>query len=77
MRRLVVLLIGLVVLSACKKDQTTFQPSPYFLEIPDHFPDMIIPADNPMTQEGVDLGRWLERVGSYLRSERFHKVLLH
>ena len=59
MRRLVVLLIGLVVLSACKKDQTTFQPSPYFLEIPDHFPDMIIPADNPMTQEGVDLGRWL------------------
>ncbi len=59
MTRLVLIIIGLVFLSACKKDQTTFQPSPYFLEIPDHFPDMIIPSDNPMTIEGVELGRWL------------------
>jgi cytochrome c peroxidase len=59
MTRLVLIIIGLVFLSACKKDQTTFQPSPYFLEIPDHFPDMIIPSDNPMTMEGVELGRWL------------------
>jgi cytochrome c peroxidase len=49
----------LVLLSACKKDKTNFQATPYALEIPSHFPDMIIPADNPMTQEGVDLGRWL------------------
>jgi cytochrome c peroxidase len=59
MFRFTVIFIGLVLLSACKKDQTTFQPSPYFLEIPNHFPDMVIPADNPMTQEGVELGRWL------------------
>jgi len=59
MFRLTIILIGLVLLSACKKDQTTFQPSPYFLEIPNHFPDMVIPSDNPMTREGVELGRWL------------------
>lgn len=59
MTRIILIIIGLVFLSACKKDQTTFQPSPYFLEIPDHFPDMIIPSDNPMTMEGVELGRWL------------------
>lgn len=59
MTRIVFIIIGLVFLSACKKDQTTFQPSPYFLEIPDHFPDMIFPSDNPMTMEGVELGRWL------------------
>ncbi len=59
MTRIILIIIGLVFLSACKKDQTTFQPSPYFLEIPNHFPDMIIPSDNPMTMEGVELGRWL------------------
>lgn len=47
------------LLSACKKDNTSFQPTPYALEIPNHFPDMIIPSDNPMTEEGVALGRWL------------------
>lgn len=34
-------------------------PTPYELDIPSHFPDMIIPADNPMTVEGVQLGRHL------------------
>ncbi|MEN9699159.1 MAG: hypothetical protein RLZZ301_357 [Bacteroidota bacterium] len=52
--------IGLLLLFAsCRKDKTTFQANPYALEIPGHFPDMIIPSDNPMTQEGVELGRWL------------------
>lgn len=27
-------------------------PTPYTLKIPSHFPDMPIPADNPMTVEG-------------------------
>lgn len=34
-------------------------PTPYTLKIPSHFPDMPIPADNPMTVEGVALGRKL------------------
>ncbi|MBM3418044.1 MAG: cytochrome-c peroxidase [Bacteroidetes bacterium] len=50
--------ITLLILS-CKKDNTRYFPTPYFLQIPSHFPDMIIPADNPMTVEGVELGRFL------------------
>jgi len=44
---------------SCRKDNTRYLPAPYNLEIPSHFPDMIIPADNPMTVEGVELGRFL------------------
>ena len=34
-------------------------PTPYTLEIPDRFPQMPIPEDNPMTVEGIALGRKL------------------
>jgi len=60
---LVCLLIGTI---SCKKsdddDQTqtrTWDPTPYVLEIPLGFPDMDIPDDNPITVEGVALGRRL------------------
>ena len=33
--------------------------TPYALEIPPFFPPMDIPADNPLTEEGVHLGRML------------------
>jgi cytochrome c peroxidase len=36
-----------------------FDPTPYPLQIPPHMPPMIIPADNPLTVEGVKLGRHL------------------
>ncbi len=35
------------------------EPTPYALEIPPFFPPMDIPADNPLTVEGVTLGRLL------------------
>jgi cytochrome c peroxidase len=44
---------------ACRKDKADYTPTPYQLKIPSHFPDMIIPANNPMTVEGVELGRFL------------------
>ena len=44
---------------SCKKDKVQSMPTPYTLKIPSHFPDMPIPADNPMTVEGVALGRKL------------------
>lgn len=57
-------LIGLLfvvfaVIIACKKDTVAYEPTPYELKIPSHFPDMPIPAYNPMTVEGVALGRKL------------------
>lgn len=53
-----VLGIMLITLS-CRKDRVSYVATPYELEIPSHFPQMIIPEDNPMTVEGVELGRKL------------------
>ncbi len=59
------LLIGFV-LTACKKDpeipnpDNTYHPTPYTISIPKYFPNLLnIPADNPMTVEGIQLGRYL------------------
>lgn len=49
----------LLVFLGCKKDSVSFSVTPYKLEIPSHFPPMIIPDNNPMTEEGVALGRKL------------------
>lgn len=52
----------LLVVVACKrdKDMTGEQPlTPYVLQIPPGLPPMNIPADNPMTVEGVALGKML------------------
>ena len=65
---------GMLLLSAgfmcCGDDNSTsieridlasipFTPEPYEFDLPDHFPQMIIPEDNPMTVAGVELGRHL------------------
>lgn len=56
---LIPILLFLFVLS-CRKDKASdMQPTPYELKIPSHFPHMPIPADNPLTVEGVELGRHL------------------
>jgi cytochrome c peroxidase len=59
MKYLFFIFVGLVIFISCKKDKVGFTPTPYVLDIPSHFPDMIIPEDNPMTVEGVTLGRKL------------------
>ena len=37
----------------------TYNPTTYALKYSANFPKMIIPADNPLTTEGVELGRFL------------------
>lgn len=45
---------------ACKKtDVTTPEPTPYMLLAPDGFPSLVVDADNPLTKEGIALGRIL------------------
>jgi cytochrome c peroxidase len=51
-------------LLACKRDkddvEPSYEPTPYIIEIPFGFPTKLnIPANNPMTEEGVALGRYL------------------
>jgi len=37
----------------------SYNPIPYDLVRPEAFPSMLIPADNPLTEEGIELGRHL------------------
>jgi len=58
-------LVGLIVLLiACRqtdpvKDEFHFNPTPYQLNVPSGLPSFSVPASNPMTVEGVQLGRML------------------
>jgi cytochrome c peroxidase len=60
-----VLLLAGVVLGSCSKgkeeavDPVLPAPTPYTLVVPAGFPTPVIPADNPLTNEGVALGRML------------------
>jgi cytochrome c peroxidase len=60
---LIILMIGLIL--SCKKKENqagsdSYSPTLYTIQIPLHFPSQLnIPDDNPMTQEGVELGRYL------------------
>ena len=59
---LLMLFGSLMVFAACRKDVNPDSRSgltPYPLVIPAGLPAMVIPADNPMTVEGVALGRKL------------------
>lgn len=52
--------ILVLLLGACKPEQNEYKPTPYEFNIPLFFPNQTsIPADNPMTIEGVELGRKL------------------
>jgi cytochrome c peroxidase len=46
---------------SCRKNQDipkpTYNPTPYNLNLPSNFPQMVIPSDNPLTEQGVELGR--------------------
>jgi cytochrome c peroxidase len=55
------ILVTLVMVYSCTKDAGMPKPSPYFIQIPaKSIPlNLPIPADNPMTKEGVQLGRLL------------------
>lgn len=46
-------------LFSCKKGEIKPYAEPYPLEEPRHFPKMVIPLDNPLTVQGVELGRRL------------------
>ncbi|MFH0865530.1 MAG: cytochrome c peroxidase [Bacteroidota bacterium] len=56
----------IIFVIACHKDEPiptpddNNGPTPYNITIPKYFPTMLnIPADNPMTVEGIELGRYL------------------
>ncbi len=64
-----ILIIGSILLFACKKDEEpeaitnvaapSYDPSPYIIEYPIHFSPPQLPEDNPLTEQGVKLGKML------------------
>jgi cytochrome c peroxidase len=55
---------AITALAGCRRDEPQPEPppnvgTPYYLAIPSNLPPMDIPADNPLTVEGVELGRYL------------------
>jgi cytochrome c peroxidase len=64
---LLFLLVLIITIQSCKKETplpeptlTVYRATPYTITIPRYFPtNLNIPADNPMTVEGVELGRYL------------------
>ncbi|MGB3525590.1 MAG: cytochrome c peroxidase [Flavobacteriales bacterium] len=63
---ILLLIAGMAAFASCKRDDPNEElpaPSsgatPYHLEIPSNLPPMQFPADNPLTVEGIDLGRFL------------------
>ena len=60
-RILLPLLVSLTLAASCKRDEPDVitEPAlvgtPYTLQIPANLPPMSVPADNPMTVEGVTL----------------------
>jgi len=57
---LIAAFLMVLLFPACKDDVPEYNPTPYQIIVPKYFPtQMNIPADNPMTVEGVDLGRFL------------------
>jgi cytochrome c peroxidase len=62
MKRVLAFLGFLAIISACKKDPTTNPDDGLtYLEVPSppFFPAMLVPAGNPLSKEGVALGRKL------------------
>ena len=55
------LAICLLFLVSCQhEEEVAYQPTPYFFDIPMFYPtELNIPEDNPMTIEGIELGRYL------------------
>lgn len=54
------LLALLLLFQQCRDPESENKPTPYEINIPKGFPTRLnIPADNPMTVEGIELGRYL------------------
>lgn len=59
----ILFVVLITIVFSCDPDEKndlshiSYAPTPYNLNLPSHFPDMYIPSDNPLTQEGILLGR--------------------
>ncbi len=65
-RSMVMVISTMLLLVGCRKDtpadpiaEIPYNPTPVMLQGPAGFPQMVIPADNPTTMQGIELGKRL------------------
>ena len=61
-RHYIILFCTSLLIYTCKKDKSKpeeYTATPYNLSVPQGFPQPIIPIENPLTVEGIKLGRML------------------
>lgn len=61
MRKILIIVVFIQVLSlSCSKEEGGYEPKPLSLEIPSNFPEIVYDLENnPLTEEGVALGKAL------------------
>ncbi|MDG2370331.1 MAG: cytochrome c peroxidase [Flavobacteriales bacterium] len=62
MNKLITIILIFLVLFSCRKKETInyyYNPTFVSIDLPSNFPPMEIPEDNPLTEEGILLGRHL------------------
>lgn len=47
------------VFTACDEEELKPEPEPYRFKVPEHFPEPVFNTQNPMSKEGIGLGRML------------------
>ena len=90
--KFIIFFLAASLLWSCKKDpkleedflQTIEAPTPYKLILPKNFPPLPVPKSNPLTVEGVALGKKLfygQKIGNdisnFLLAEVFCPALVH
>lgn len=56
----IVAMVTAFTFTGCRPDDPVYDPTPFNLAVPKYFPTKLnIPADNPLTIEGIELGRYL------------------
>jgi cytochrome c peroxidase len=59
MKYVLYIFCSVLIFVSCKKGKVFYEPTFVAIETPAHFPDMLVPEDNPFTKEGIELGRYL------------------
>ncbi len=59
LKKIAVYFTAVTLLSACSKQEVVPVPQVYSFPVPEHFPQPLFDTQNPMSREGIELGRML------------------
>jgi cytochrome c peroxidase len=59
LHKAIFLLVLIVIWTGCSRHEIDPESQAYYLPVPEHFPQPVFDTQNPMTAEGIELGRML------------------